>query len=352
MNENNLNYDANIVGMLRDKTEEADLNQVLKSSFGGYTKKSVQEYFSVIRKQQQTSQQTFSKNLQTLFEEKESIKKNNETLLARYNKLLAEYDNLSESLKNIKIDDSEISAKDVVSLKSRIVSLEEENKKTEGEKKSLEKIIDQLNRDKSDLENSLKRSKEETKAQLELFKSERNDSITLRDTIADISRQLEEEKNEVKYLKGIMSEGKYAELNSNIDELNQQLSTQTDVISKLNAQNILKDNTIEILNDEIAAFKHRLNSMLESVQGLNLQNDKLMVANEMLKEKLHEEYKKSIDLINEKAYVSIDKLIAQKKLGSAESKIVSLEMALDKLRKSEETTDLQNKITENNDIEN
>ena len=98
----NSNDEKNIVDMIRDKSEEADLNQLLKGSFGGYTKKSVQEYLSIIRKQQQTTKDTFQKNLQTLFEEKESLRKSNESLIARNNKLSAEYDNLSESLKSIK----------------------------------------------------------------------------------------------------------------------------------------------------------------------------------------------------------------------------------------------------------
>ena len=45
-----MNEEKNIVEMIRDKSEEADLNQLLKSSFGGYTKKSVQEYLSRVRK--------------------------------------------------------------------------------------------------------------------------------------------------------------------------------------------------------------------------------------------------------------------------------------------------------------
>ena len=117
--------DKNIVGILRDK-DEANLDGVLKTTFGGYTKQSVQEYLSIIHKQQQASKETFQKNLQILLEEKEDIRKNNETLQARFDKLSAEYDNMSNSLKSIVLDDSEYSAQNVLELKNKIVSLEEQ----------------------------------------------------------------------------------------------------------------------------------------------------------------------------------------------------------------------------------
>ena len=110
--------DNNIVGILRDK-DEVDLDGVLKTTFGGYTKQSVQEYLSLIHKQQQTTKETFSKNLQDLFDEKEELRINNETLQARLNKLTSEYDNLAGSLKNIVLDDSEYSAQSVLELKNK-----------------------------------------------------------------------------------------------------------------------------------------------------------------------------------------------------------------------------------------
>lgn len=339
--------DKNIVEMLRDKTEEYDLNSILKSSFGGYTKKSVHEYLALLRKQQQTSQETFSRNLQDLFEEKEKIKKNNETLLARYNKLSAEYDNLSESIKNIRLEATEFSAKDVVMLKNRVVSLEEEVKIANRDKKNLDKEVEHLNNEINNLHIKLEHSMQETETQKVMLKAERAETKKQRDTVADLSRMLEEEKNEIKYLKGTMTDGKYAELNSKIGELSTQIVAMTDVVKKLNLDNELKEKTVDSLNDEIAMLKQKLTMLQKSLSESNTQNDKLLVANEALKQKLQEEYKKSINLINDNSNLAIDKLIAQKNLSVAEAKITSLEMQLLKVKKSEEIIILHDKMEDN-----
>lgn len=323
---NGKNENMNVIEMLRDKTEEADLKSILKSSFGGYTKKSVQEYIGVLRKQQQSTQETFQKTLQDLFEEKESIKKSNESLLVRYNKLSAEYDNLAESLKSIKLDNKVFSANDIFSLKATIVSDQEEIKVLQGEKKSLEKKVAQLDQNIEELKKSLKLSYDETEAQKEMLKAEKMESKKQRDMVADLSRQLHEEKNEVKFLRATLSDGKFHDLNAKVNELNVQLSAQTEVISKLNYESALKDKTIETLNDEIVSLKQRLSSMIQNVQSLNIQNDKLLVSNDLLKTQLEQEYKRSINLINEKANCHVDKLIAQKNLSTAEAKLIALEL--------------------------
>lgn len=337
----------NVVGMIRDKTEEADLSSVLKSTFGGYTKQSVHEYLTILRKQQQTSQETFSRNLQTLFEEKETIKKSNETLLARYNKLSAEYDNLAESLKNIKIEDSEYSAQTVITLKNSILSLEEEVKKYNRERKALENEVERRNDEINNLHLKLEHSIQETEAHKVMLKAEKSETKKQRDTVADLSRLLEEEKNEVKYLRSTMTDGKFADLNSKIGELSAQMASMTEIIKKQNLENDLKEKTIETLNDEIALLKQKLSTMNNSLQSSNKQNDKLLVANEALKCKLQEEYKKSIDLINENSNIAIERLIAQKNLSIAEAKITSLEMQLLKQKKSDDIIILHDKIEEN-----
>ena len=205
--------DNDIVGILRDK-DEVDLGGVLKTTFGGYTKQSVQEYLSLIHKQQQATKETFSKNLKTLFDEKEELRIKNETLQARLNKLSSEYDNISSSLKNIMLDDSEYSAQNVLELKNKIVSLEEQIKVTNRENYSLERKTEQLNNEIEELKAKLAISNKEYEAQKEMLKSERLELKKQRDIVADISNKLEEEKNEVKYLKGTISDGKFAELNS------------------------------------------------------------------------------------------------------------------------------------------
>jgi len=344
------NDEINVVEMLREKTEEADLNKYLKKTLGGYTKKSVLEYLNILRKQQQISQKTFSKNLDDLYNEKDNIKKDNEALLIRYNKLFAEYENLSESLKDIKLDDTNTSAQDYILLKSNIVTLKEDMKKSDREKYTLERKIEQLNSDIDELKLKLNQSSQETKAQKEMLKAEKSESNKQREAVADLSCLLEAEKDEVKFLKGKMTEENFAKLNSKISELTEQLIKQTEVIEKLNSDNYLKDNTIKTLSNEIDILKKNTSNLTKTAEELNTQNNKIMLINESLTYKLSEEYKKSIALIQEKSNITIDKLIFQSKLSDAESYISSLELQISKNEKKDEIRNRNKMQSENNEM--
>jgi len=81
----------NLIEELRLKTEESDLEQQLKTRFGGYTKQSVLDYLNILRKNQQTMSDTFKQNLQTLYNEKEVISKNNDALQQKMEKTAAEH---------------------------------------------------------------------------------------------------------------------------------------------------------------------------------------------------------------------------------------------------------------------
>ena len=63
----------NLVKSLREKTEETDLDTILKTTLGGYTRKSVREYISILRRQQYDMQQSFSEELQLFQTERERL---------------------------------------------------------------------------------------------------------------------------------------------------------------------------------------------------------------------------------------------------------------------------------------
>lgn len=63
----------NLVKSLREKTEEADLDTILKGSLGGYTRKSVREYLSMLRRQQYDLQQSFAEELQLAQTDRERL---------------------------------------------------------------------------------------------------------------------------------------------------------------------------------------------------------------------------------------------------------------------------------------
>lgn len=315
----------NIVGQLRERTEEADMHEYLKSTFGGYTKKSVKEYFIHLRKQHLAMQENFKRNLDTVLREKEILRNDYDIILARCNKLSLEYDNLAESIKSIELQNN-YSPEEFFALKKNTAVLEEELKKTIGEKESLKNTINRLNKEISELNANIELLNKELKAQEQILLSEKQESRKLRDEIIEISRMLNDEKNEVKYLKSTLSEGKYTQLNSQIAQLTQQLNSLTEIAKTQTEESNLKYQTIASLNDEVSVLKERLNSMQKTEQMLTTQNNKLLSSNEALKNELEKEYKKSVDLINEKSGLIVDKLVAQQNLRDAEMRLAAMEI--------------------------
>ena len=111
-----LDSETNIVEALRSKTEDSDIKLYLKSTMGGYTKNSVLDYLNLLRKQQQSMTETFSRNQQLLHDEKEALKKANDALKTRLVQVESEYQELNQSLFLHDLESGEISAHDLVAL--------------------------------------------------------------------------------------------------------------------------------------------------------------------------------------------------------------------------------------------
>ena len=330
------NGDESVIETLRSKTEEIDINQYLKSRFGGYTKQSVLEYLNALRKQQQMTADTFHRNSQALRNEKEAVKKTNEALMYRLSKLESEYQNLSESMKSIRLEDSSFTAKDVYSLKGTNAVLEEDLKKSKGEKDSLEKKLQRQEQSIKGLNEKLEQSAHQVLAARELLVSEKQETKMQRDRVAELSTTVEEKLDEIKYLKGMQSERPVESLKAKVNDLTQQLSTQTEVIAKLNSGMSLKEKSLRALTAENETQKHKVNEQHKMVEDLLKQNEKLQFSIKTLTNQLQDEYKKAIDLIGEKSDITVEKLIAQRKLDEANSQISMLELEIQKSIKSEE----------------
>jgi len=71
------------VSDLRGITEEGDLNTILKTTIGGFTKKSVQEYLSFVKSQQQGLKEEYLKELSRIQAEKEALERDMDEALTR-----------------------------------------------------------------------------------------------------------------------------------------------------------------------------------------------------------------------------------------------------------------------------
>lgn len=332
----NANDEINIVEMLRTKTEEADMNSYLKSSFGGYTKKSVLDYLAILRKQQQTMVENFNRDLQTILEEKESIKKSNSALQTKLNKIESEYKNLSDAMLSSRLDDQAISEQDIPALLGMAAALEEELKKIKVDYSQLERKNEQLENTNQNFTLKLEQANQETSAQKEMLAAEKQESKKQRDLVAELSGLLESERDETKYWKSLQHDEQITELTAKVGELTNQMDIQTELIARQNSDIAMKGETIDNLNAVADSLNNTVASLTESFRNAGLQNEKLILANKALREHLEEEYKKTISLIQGKSDANLEKTIALKKLNSAEGTISRMELKQNRDSKTDE----------------
>ena len=93
------------LGVIREKTGEEDLNNSLKSTMGGYTKKSVLEYVTYLKKQQADMKDAYEMELEHLRAEKERLQKENSELSADLNeameRITSDEDTMSHTAGNV-----------------------------------------------------------------------------------------------------------------------------------------------------------------------------------------------------------------------------------------------------------
>lgn len=341
-----VNEGMDIIVQLRDKTEETDINQFLKVAFGGYTKKSVMQYLTHLRKQQQVTAENFERNLQLLFEEKEKLIKSKEMLQTRLLKIESDYQNLKETLNANQMPGKDYTLSDVLSLKDRISALEEEAKQYENEKKNLMKKHEVLNKSNEELKIKLEQAELEKEAQMELFNAQKLETRKQRDLVSELTSQLETEKDEINYLTQLLSEREYSESAEKVKELTNQLAIQSEVIAKQSDELTGKEEIITGFHENIEVLNKRVYTLTRAVEYCNLQNEKLSKTNRAFALRLEEEYRKQIELIREKAEHNLERIMALKKLNEAGSKISMLELQMEKTNKFNALEDINDKVSD------
>lgn len=319
---------VNIVDALRKKTEKDDMEQYLKSSIGGYTKNSVIEYLSHLSKQQQEAAETFSRNQQALFEEKECLKKDNSTLKARISQVESEYQNLSDAIRSHGMDEAGFTAADIVALNKKAAGLEEELGSGKIEISRLQNKIKLQDSEISEYLLKLEQSGQEKLSLKELLKAETQETRKQRSLVSQLSGTLEEKCDEIKFLKSLVSDGEIAGLKWKISDLTRQLTEQNETFVNCRNEIELNRQTIDTLTQENDSLKRNISQLSGVVGELSIQNKKLMASGIILAEQLGSEYKRLAALIKEKSDVTIDKLTAMQKLDEANTKITILELQM------------------------
>lgn len=326
----------NVVNILREKTEEADLERYLKKSLYGYSKKSVMNYIAAAKKQQADASDTFNRNLQDLYEEKKSLQENCRSLQEKLTKAETELKNLTEAIGTYKLEgDEEYSARDILALKSKLAALEGELKKADGTAHDLKVQNERLNDRIAEKDKELEKSKQETQIQKELLLSEKAESKKQRDLVLELSGKADEYRDEAQYLKGILTDGKTAELNARIDELMVSVSKQEQIIINRNVQLAESEKEVQTLSGQNEALQKSLEHLTKSLESVTVQNEKLEFCNKTLTSKLNETHNSLIESIKEQSGTAIEKLILGRKLDEANQKLSSLEMGSMQRKKAE-----------------
>jgi chromosome segregation ATPase len=322
--------------MLREKTEEADMEQYLKRTIGGYTKQSFLKYLAVFRKQQMDTVETFNQNLQALYDEKKSMQGTMEQLRAKCTKAETELKNLSESITTFKLEDNACSAEDIVAMKSKISAYEGGLKKANVICMDLKRQNERLNEIIAEKNQEVEQAKQETQIQKEQVLTERAETKKQRDLVLELSGSVEEFREQIQYLKGIAAEEKTVELKARIDELIANNTKFEEIIAQRNVELAEKEKAIELLQQENKSIKQNNGYLSKTIEELSVQNEKYTLSNKEIAAKLAEAHQSTIQLITEKSEITVEKLIYTRKLEQAQQKISSLEMELRKQNKAEQ----------------
>lgn len=349
------NSEENVINMIRQRTEEEELKQHLKTTVGGYTKNSVMEYLSDLRKRQQNSSETFNEHMQSLLEEKESLKTENEKLLMQVAQAKAEFHRMADSRKQqeqSKLEAANNHAESLVQrepikaetvndnvfyLKNHTPAFDTADTNPQNADSTLEKKIDALKNEISEKDAELEKTKQDIKVHKELLANEKLEAKKQRDLVTELSATSEKFKEERKYLKAelvasveqqdcIISQLKsqLIEKDSKINTLSEEnkqfavltasVEQQDKIISQLKAEAADKDNTVKILLEENITMMQSMELMSNSLDNMEIQNEKLVTANNALGQAFEDENKKVVKLINEKSEETVEKLILARKL--------------------------------------
>jgi chromosome segregation ATPase len=290
--------DETTIGQIRQRTEEEELRQRLKSTVGGYSKSSVMEYLAEIRKQQQTSYETFNQNMQALLEEKENLKADNEKLLMQVAQAKAEFQKTAELKKQQTQVRQEPAAGNIVYLnggsKTDAMSESPQTGEPEEEDETLA-----LKAELSEKDSELEKLRQELKSQKELLAYEKMETKKQRDLAEELSDAYDQMRNELDSFKETYSEAAFTELQDRIELLDARVKKQEELICKLENLSKEKDEKLKDLSQEAGTMMENMELMASSLDDMTVQNEKLLAANNAMAKAYEDANRKTAKFINE-----------------------------------------------------
>ena len=318
-----------VVGLIRGRTEEEDLDKILKSNMGGYTKKSVADYVNGIKKEQQKATVTFNKNMQSVLDEKEKLAAKIDSLNEKLTKKEAEYcslsdvvnsfggeaaDNLSQSVTEL-IAKNSVLEQDKTDLSAKLMSEEVEQKRL---KAALDDKTSQLETANKSIQVH-KAGQAETQKEVDAARKE----------IATLTNTMDKLRKENDFLNEMVSEGRIAKLNEEIENLKRDVQKVSVILSKKERENESLNNFVSSMTEESATVSRANDKLRQVNDDTMLQNEKLLEANKLLVEQLKGAYSELVEAYAQKSDIAVEKAMLMRKLDSANVKLAAAEYRKD-----------------------
>ena len=302
-----------MVTMLREKTEEGDLNSILKTSFGGYTKRSVMEYLAFVRKQQQNLKDGYAQEV--------------ELLLSERGEMQGEIDAMKER---------EAGAEEAVA--ERLRAQEEQLR---GEYAALEKDMDEaLTSIKNDAVQIKRLQEALTAAQLQAEQAKQE--VTTRTVMLDTANekintlweQNAQQSEEIGHLQETEQSLREALAEDTAGELHERISELMADVELLHSEIAIRDKELEnrgarleTLTQQEQSNHAAMEAQTEALQKQQESNEKLEAETAELGRRLQEQMEQSIALSRENSRLKASNAIIQRRLDTqlAKAQLAALE---------------------------
>ncbi len=221
----------NVLDRIREKTQEVDLDSILTTSFGGYTKKSVLEYNNIMRQKQQEMSKAFNEEIQKILDEKEKLQRENDSLRNKVAQAESDYQMIRRQLVSVTREDrsavrAEADEGEEEDLLATLRKVQQENVLLE---KDMDEAIERIKDDEQKIahyeeelaaeKKKVQQMRRELGTYQNLLRDERSDGDEKGKVIYAQNAEIDRLNGEIKYLKDAMSDGNVADLNEQIDGL-------------------------------------------------------------------------------------------------------------------------------------
>lgn len=267
--------DKGIVDSLRGRAGE-NLDDVLKTSMGGYTKKSVQDYVIQLNKQHHLTNMRFNADIKQLLEEKEAIVQELNQVKALLKRRDAQYQSLTASLDAYKEANGSVDeGADIALLTERLEKQAEEIIAYTDQIKKLNDELVQLKQSGSASKQSLSDTQEELDQSkynlLEINKRLADEQTTVTKLELEIREKtnlLTEAQYEIKRLREQVNEGMMEQLRVKNAELSVALTGQQDINAQQKAEIERYKDWLESVKEQLSIAEEQCRTNEEQVVRL------------------------------------------------------------------------------------